>query len=399
MADGSGLRATVTCAFVRLRSLVIAIAAIAAILAIVAWPYVRVASFVVRAAEIGGWLDEGARAIAVRTIDSAETVPTRYGPVRARLYRPAAMPSRTALLVSGAHPGGIDEPRLMRLAREVAATGWAIVTPEISDLVAYRITPRSTDVIEDTGVWLSGRRDLAPDGRIGLMGISFSGGLAIVAAGRPALRDHIRVVFSFGGHGDLPRVLKYLCTGIEPALNGEVRIRPPHDYGLAIITYGVAGQVVPAEQVEPFEQSVLTFLKASSLAPVDPRQAQVMFDRARELERSLPEPAKTLMHYVNERNVSTLGRRLLPYIEALGNDPGLSPDRSAPPRAPVFLLHGADDNVIPAVESRLLGQWLEGKTPVRVLLSHPITHVDVTQHATLADYWQLIAFWRRLLAQ
>lgn len=379
--------------------LLAAIVASVAILAIVVWPYVRVASFVVRAAGIGGWLDEAARVMTVRTIESAETVPTRYGPIRARLYRPVATPSRTALLVSGAHPGGIDEPRLRGLAREVAATGWAIVTPELSDLVAYRITPRSTDMIEDAGVWLSGRRDLAPDGQIGLMGVSFSGGLAIVAAGRPALRDHTRFIFSFGGHGDLPRVLKYLCTGIEPEPNGEVRIRPPHDYGLAVVTYGVAARVVPAEQVEPFQESVLTFLKASSLAQVDAREAQITFDRARELERSLPEPSRTLMHYVNERNVSALGSRLLPYIEAFGNDPSLSPDRSAPPRAPVFLLHGTDDNVIPASESRLLGQWLEGKTRVRVLLSPPITHVNVTEHATLADYWKLIAFWRGLLAQ
>jgi hypothetical protein len=65
----------------------------------------------------------------------------------------------------------------------------------------------------------------------------------------------------------------------------------------------------------------------------------------------------------------------------------------------VFLLHGADDNVIPAVESRLLGQWLEGKVAVRVLLSNPISHVNVTQRATVSDYWGLIAFWRELAAQ
>ena len=105
------------------------------------------------------------------------------------------------------------------------------------------------------------------------------------------------------------------------------------------------------------------------------------------------------MHYVNERNVSELGTRVLPYLDAFGTDPGLSPDRSAPPRAAVFLLHGTDDNVIPAVETRLLGRWLQGKTPVRVLLSHPITHVNVTGHATLADYWGLMSFWRALLAQ
>ena len=69
-----------------------------------------------------------------------------------------------------------------------------------------------------------------------MMGISFAGGLSIVAAGRPALRDRVAVVLSLGGHGDLPRTLRYLCTGIQP--DGE-RL-PPHDYGVVIILLGVA---------------------------------------------------------------------------------------------------------------------------------------------------------------
>jgi hypothetical protein len=52
------------------------------------------------------------------------------------------------------------------------------------------------------------------------MGISFSGGLSIVAAGRPSLAAKVAYVFSFGGHDDLPRVLRYLCTGVEPYPSG-----------------------------------------------------------------------------------------------------------------------------------------------------------------------------------
>ena len=389
----------VTCTFVRLRTATAGIVATVAIVAIAAWPYVRVASFVVRAVGRGGWLDQGARAITVPVLETSETIPTRYGPVRGRLYRPTGRPDRTALLVSGMHGAGIDEPRLIRLAREVAATGWGIVTPELSDLIAYRMTPRATDIIEDAGVWLAGRHELVPDGRIGLLGISFAGGLSIVAAGRASLREHTRFVFSFGGHGDLPRVLRYLCTGIEPDIDGERHKRPAHDYGLAIVTSGLADRLVPPDQVEPFRHSVGTFLKASGLALVNTHQAEMIFAQARELERGLPQPAETLMHYVNERNVSALGNRLLPYLDGFGNDPSLSPDRSAPPNAAVFLLHGTEDNVIPAVETRLLGRWLQDKTPVRVLFSNPITHVNVTGHATLADYWGLISFWRALLAE
>jgi hypothetical protein len=236
---------------VRLRTALALLVVALVVAAMRLWPYVLAGSFVVRAAGLGGWLERGARTITVPIEEGLEHVPTRFGPVRARLYRPIRTPRRAALLVSGVHAAGIDEPRLMHLAREAAATGWAVVTPELPDLIAYRITSRSTDIIEDAGVWLAGRHDLAPDGRIGLIGISFSGGLSIVAAGRPSLRDRTRFVLSLGGHGDLPRVLHYFCTGEEPSTEGDGP-PPPHDYGLAVVAFGVAEQLVPPEQVGPF---------------------------------------------------------------------------------------------------------------------------------------------------
>ena len=72
----------------------------------------------------------------------------------------------------------------------------------------------------------------------------------------------------------------------------------------------------------------------------------------------LAEPARTVMREVNARDLASLGPRLLPYIDELGADPALSPDRSPITTAPVFLLHGADDNVIPSTETPLLAAYL-----------------------------------------
>ena len=52
----------------------------------------------------------------------------------------------------------------------------------LPDLQAYRITPRATDVIEDAAAWMSRQSNLAPDGRVGIVGISFAGGLSISAS-------------------------------------------------------------------------------------------------------------------------------------------------------------------------------------------------------------------------
>ena len=62
-----------------------------------------------------------------------------------------------------------------------------MLTPEPPDLLRYEITPRLADIIEDSAAWAASRPELAPDGKVDLFGISFSGGLSVVASGRPAL--------------------------------------------------------------------------------------------------------------------------------------------------------------------------------------------------------------------
>jgi dienelactone hydrolase len=292
------------------------------------------------------------------------------------------------------HAGGIDEPRLIQFARDVASMGRVVVAAELPDLKQYSITPRTTDMIEDAAMWLSASSGYAPDGRVGLMGISFAGGLAVVAAGRPALKDRVAFVMSFGGHGDLPRTLRYLCTGVQP----DGGRRPPHDYGVAIILLGVADRVVPSDQAQPLRDAILAFLHASHVDMVDKAEGQVEFARAKSMAAALPEPARLLMAYVNERDVASLGPILAPHAEALGGDPALSADKSPTPSAPVYLLHGTDDNVIPAVESKLLADSLRARgTRVTQLATPLITHAEVDRSAATRAIWDLVSFWANLL--
>jgi acetyl esterase/lipase len=311
-----------------------------------------------------------------------------------RWYLPVSGRKRPVLLVPGVHAGGIEEPRLIGFARHLAAASHPVLTVGLPDLVRYSLSTRSTDMIEDAAAWLASRRDLAADGQIGIAGISFAGGLSIAAASRARVRDRVAFVLSFGGHGDLPRTLRYLCTGIQP----DGASRPPHDYGVAIILLGVAGRVVPAAQVEPLRKGILAFLEASHIDMVDKAKGQRAFAHARDLAAGLEEPARTLMNYVNDRDVARLGPILLPHISALSGDPSLSPERSAPPAAAVYLLHGLDDNVIPAVESVLLAAYLRKQDVTVHLLPTPlITHAEVDRTPQAGEVWKLVRFWARLL--
>jgi dienelactone hydrolase len=367
---------------------------IVALLAIVFHDRLRGAAFVVRAAGMNGVARTFGDAMADGVSESALTIPWRGGTLPARKYLPAASVRRPFLLVPGVHASGVDEPRLVSFARDLAAAGHPVVTAGPPDLARYAISPATTDAIEDAAVWLASQHDLAPDGRIGMMGISFAGGLSIVAAGRPALNGKVAEVLSLGGHGDLRRTLRYLCTGLQP----DGSMRPPHDYGVVIILLRVVDQVVPPDQEERLRSAVLTFLEASRLDLIDKAQSAAEFERAVALEDTLPEPSRTLMQYVNRRDVAHLGPILLPHLETLPDERALSPALAPAPSAPVFLLHGLDDNVIPASESILLGREFSARhVNVRVLATPLITHAEVDRGANAADVWRLVGFWGTVL--
>ena len=397
----------------------------------IARPFVHGLSFVIRAAEMDGTLRRVADLDASAEREREIAIPTPGGSMRGRVYEPTGTPHRAALLVSGLHPSGIDEPRLMRLARQLAADHLVVVTPDIPELSRFEITPAITDTIERTAGWLASESGLAPDRTVALMGISFSGGLSLVAAGRPSLAERVAYVFSFGGHDDLPRVLRYLCTGQEPYPSHQLGIRPfdgaegrrdpvdrrlkpdettggtdqpftraPHDYGVAVILLGVAERLVPARQVEPLRAAIRQYLWASALdSGVDKPRAAAEFDAVRALTNKLPEPSATLLRYVVDRDVVHLGPRLLPYVRFYGSDPALSVSKAPRTSVPVFLLHGTEDNVIPSIESEYLAQDLRGTAPVRLLLSGLISHAEADRPAHVSDVAALASFWGDLLSR
>ena len=385
-------------------------AVVLAALVLVVRPYAHGLSFVIRAADMGGTAERLARldTVAIATRDIA--IPTTRGAMRARVYEPNRS-RRVALLTSGLHPSGIDEPRLVRLARQIAASGVTVVTPDVPELSRFEITPAITDAIEESGRWVAVDSGLAADHRVALMGISFSGGLSIVAAARPSLAGRVAYVFALGGHDDLPRVLRYLCTGREARPSPKVRLAsdaggndtfvlPPHDYGVAVILLSIADRLVPTSQVERLRAGVRQYLWASALdGGVDKERAPAEFEAVRAYDRTLPEPSATLLRYVVERDVVHLGARLLPVLGSHGASPSLSVSKSPKPTAPVFLLHGLADNVVPPIESEYLADDLRGHAPVRLLLSGLISHAEADRPAHADDVVQLAGFWGDLLAR
>ena len=376
------------------RSRTLRVLAIAGVLVVlgwwIAWPMVTSAALLLdltgTAPRVRAWLPVARHAVTLKEVDAA----TRYGPIRARRYTPSSSTGPPILIFPGIHGGGVDEPRLVAMATKLAAAGGDVVTVPLPDLRAYLITERSVDMIEDAIGWAATTFG-GSSRRVGVVGVSFAGGLALVAAGRPGVADRMHALFALGAHADLPRVMRYACS------EAPATLPPPHDYGVVLMLRASLTVVVPETQRSALDRAIVTFLDASSLDGTDRARAQQLFADARAAEVSLPEPARTLMHAVNTRDVRALGRVLAPHSEQIGGAPSLSPARSPATTAPVFLLHGDRDSVIPADEADALASFLRaaGNSRVEVLRTPLITHADAAPAGT-SDTWRLIRFWTRM---
>ena len=189
--------------------------------------------------------------------------------------------------------------------------------------------------------------------------------------------------------------MRFLATGTQP----DGTFRQPHDYGVVVELLNFAHRLVPPEQVDVLKGAVRIFMKASHVDMFDKAEASLIFDRAIAAEAGLPSPARELMHMVNTRDVR--GRGLLaPIVTNMELPPEVSPERSPAPGAPVYLLHGADDVVIPSQESeRLAASFRERGASVQLLVTPLITHAEVDRPPTAREALELVRFWMRMLRE
>jgi dienelactone hydrolase len=315
-----------------------------------------------------------------------ETVAGHLGMFRARLYRSGpAGPRPGVVVVHGVHFRGIDEPRLVAFSHALADAGFVVLTPELPDLGEYRITPDDIDRIAESVRWLAARPDRVDSHRVGLLGFSFAGGLSLLAAGDVDVVPHLAWVTSVGGHQDLARVLRFFVENRVESPRG-VTERKAHEYGLAVLAYRYLDRLVPEADREIMRRALRAWLHEDR-------------EVARIWAKSLTSPeAERLFARFESHRLGELGGDL----EALVREDAHDLERLSPHGklhrilCPVYLLHGADDSVIPSSET----DWADlelGAREHRALVSPLLEHVEVSHEASFFEMFELVDFVSRLV--
>lgn len=305
-------------------------------------------------------------------------------PIRARLYRPPTPGRHHGVVVAhGIHYQGIDEKRLVPFARALAQSGLVVLTPELVDLADYRLTRDSVDRIIASVDYLAQRQDLLDSDRVGLLGFSFAGGLSLVAASEPRLAHGLAYVTSVGGHHDLDRVFHFLLTSEIETPHGIVRGKA-HDYGLAVILYANLAEFVSEPELTPTRNAFRAWLHEDR-------------STALELARSLSGEGARLFRLLQDQRLSELAPELKSAVEKHRPElQSLSPSGHLKQIvAPVYLLHGAHDAVIPPNETEFAELELAGQSH-DALVTPLIEHVEVSQNVGTAEKLRLVTFMAHL---
>lgn len=320
-------------------------------------------------------------------IETNLTIPSKDGAIRARLYRSARTRGPGIVVAHGVHYRSIDEPRLVRFSRELATSGAVVLTPELSELADYHVSAQGVAAIDAAVRWLAANDELVAEPRVGLIGFSFAGGLALVTAARPAEQGLLRYVASIGGHDDLERVLGFLLHDEIATPSGLVHAKA-HEYGLVVLLYQELEHFVDAEDLPAMRAAVRAWLEE------DRRTAASAAARCRTAS------GQRLFHLLETSRLAELAPALEERVRARRPElRALSPSgQLAAIRVPVYALHGSGDSVIPPSETAWLEREAdEGGLAHRMLVTPLLDHVSLAGHAKLADEWELVDFIGRLL--
>jgi acetyl esterase/lipase len=304
--------------------------------------------------------------------------------VRARVYIPQNRPHAPVMVIfHGVHHLGIDEPRLVGFAAAMAGCGIRVLTPELPGIKDYHVSQDSVAAIGESVRWFA-----AQTGRpVGVMGLSFSGGLALVAASEPQYHPAFKFVVAVGSQDSMLRVAEYYLTGRVARPDGSVESLPPHEYGPLVLEY----------------EHVNDFVSAQDLAPVRAvLRAHLYEDRAGEAA------ATRLLNDAQRREARDLMDTKLPATRSAiaasiarhaGDSPGLSPEgRLRTLDTPVYLLHGEGDNIIPSAETLWMASELQPDDLKAMLVSPVLSHLDLNGPKPGAmDQWRLIHFFALMI--
>ncbi|MBD3367993.1 MAG: hypothetical protein GF405_07460 [Candidatus Eisenbacteria bacterium] len=287
--------------------------------------------------------------------------------IDATLYLPSeGEPPYPGLVVNhGVAAGGRDDARLTNFADAMARAGFAVLAPDFVNLRGFQVRLSDVDELVASFEYLASREDV-DERRVGMFGLSYAGGLALLAAADERINKDVAFLFLLGAYYDLRHIVTYMTTGYHRE-DGEWVYLEPRNAGRWGFLLNSVGLVETESDREPLRRIAERRYEApdadvSDLVPKLSEEGRLIVDL---MTNDDPERALELTGRLNPRI-----RRYLDMLSPAG-----TLDRV---RARLIIGHGYDDDMMPYTESVLIAENAPPQAEVHLELLESFQHVDLT---------------------
>ncbi|MGH9602385.1 MAG: hypothetical protein ACRD24_08335, partial [Terriglobales bacterium] len=223
---------------------------------------------------------------------------------------------------------------------------------------------------------------------VGVVGISFAGGMALVVATDPRFAPDIAFVVALGAHHDLERVSVFFATDRIQLPDGTMQPHESDQYGALVLIYADVESFFEKPDQAGAREAIRLWLSeqwdaaravSKSLSPAAHARLEALFRHEREGVRDQL-VSEIHLHAAQLLQVSPRGK-----LAAL--------------RVPVFLIHGVGDKVIPTSETEWLAREIPPQHLRRALITPVLSHADLKKDPGIREHWDVVQFMRDVLVE
>lgn len=261
----------------------------------------------------------------------------------------------------GLNADGIDDRRVIELAENLSHCGFAVVTPELTEIKELRMSLESINNIESVALELTDQPTWFDGKNFGFFSVSFSSGMGLIACSRTPLADRVSSFMAVGGYCDFLDTFPFVFENYHR-----------DNYGVMILLYNLVDRLDKklGKELTPvfFEAARDNTYHRTGTDAIAPKLlvnvSKSSKDFYNQVVSSAEFRAKLAVDLQNTFPVE-YPKAFSPYYQMEGL------------KTPVSLLHGVADPVISPDESRKLANFFEEKRHKYVFrTSSALTHGD-----------------------
>lgn len=276
--------------------------------------------------------------------------------VRAYLYEPTRKKVRGAYLIApGLHYQGPDDPRLDRFCRALAASGLVVMSPFLPAFLDLTVSPVSGDhlTLAFDALERQVRREALPPPTV--FAISFGTAPALDLASRPTHADRVGAVVLFGGFCDFRASVEFAVTGVA-VHEGEEHELPRDPLNAPVIYRNILDHLDVPGAEDPRHRALLLDawrdMVTSTWGRMELKAPGARDPIAEGIAERLPESLRSV--FMMGCGLGPGGPEVVRRALDASGDAFAWMDarpRLAGVKAPLIVVHGRDDDVIPHFEA------------------------------------------------